>query len=79
MALLSDDRYHYFDVRGIVRVFDLDIDEDGWSMIRLDEDFSQRYAARFRGPDVIDITGEFSRDTGATWQADFTMHSQRVE
>ena len=42
LALLSDDRYHYFDVRGITRVFELEVDDAGWSMIRLDVDFSQR-------------------------------------
>jgi hypothetical protein len=41
MALLSDERYHYFDVRGITRVFELEVDDAGWAMIRLDEDFSQ--------------------------------------
>ena len=54
MALLSNDRYHYFDVRGITRVFDFEVDEAGSSMIRLDEDFSQRSAARFRGPDAVE-------------------------
>ena len=78
MALLSDDRYHYFDVRGIVRVFDLEMDEGGWSMIRLDENFSQRSTARFRGPDVMDGTGEASHDAGVTWQPDFTMTYHRV-
>jgi hypothetical protein len=78
MALLSEDRYHYFDVRGITRVFELEVDDAGWSMIRLDEDFSQRQTARFRGPDVIDSTGEKSNDTGLTWQHDFTMTYQRV-
>src|SRR5215207_795380 len=34
MALLSDDRYHYFDVRGITRVFEFD--DTGRSTIRLD-------------------------------------------
>ena len=79
MALLSDDRYHYFDVRGITRVFELEVDNAGWSMIRLDEDFSQRSTARFRGLDVMESTGEISRDNGVTWQPDFTMNYQRVE
>jgi hypothetical protein len=79
MALLSDDRYHYFDVRGITRVFELEVDDAGWSMIRLDEDFSQRSTARFRGPDVMESTGEMSHDNGVTWQPDFTMTYQRVE
>jgi hypothetical protein len=79
MALLSDDRYHYFDVRGIARVFNLEVDDAGWSMIRLDDDFSQRNVARFRGPDVMDSTGEVSHDAGGTWQPDFTMSYRRVE
>jgi len=79
MALLSEDRYHYFDVRGITRVFELEVDAAGWSMIRLDEDFSQRYIARFRSPDVMDSTGEKSSDKGITWQPDFTMTYQRVK
>ena len=78
MALLSDDRCCYFDVRGIIRVFDLAIDDGGWSMIRLDEDFSQRYTARFLGPDVMDSTGEMSDDAGVTWHPDFTMTYQRI-
>ena len=78
MALLSDDQYHYFDVRGITRVFELEVDDAGWSMIRLDADFSQRYTARFRGPDVLESTGEMSHDTGVTWQPDFTMTHRRV-
>ncbi len=79
IALLADDRYHYFDVRGITRVFELEVDDAGWSMIRLDMDFSQRYTARFRGPDFMESTGEMSHDNGVTWQPDFTMTYQRVE
>ena len=78
MALLSEDRYYYFDVRGIVRIFDLEVDEGGLSMVRLDEDFSQRSAARFRGPDAMDGIGEMSDDAGVTWQPDFTMAYRRI-
>jgi hypothetical protein len=79
MAMLSGDRYHYFDVRGITRIFDLRVDDAGWSMIRLDEASSQRHTARFRGPDVMESTGEMSHDGGVTWQPDFTMTHRRVE
>ena len=78
MALLSEGRYHYFDVRGVTRVFDLEIDDAGWSMIRLDGDFSQRFTARFRGADAMDSTGEVSDDSGVTWRPDFTMTYERV-
>jgi hypothetical protein len=78
MALLSEHQYHYFDVRGITRVFDFEVDDAGWSMIHLDEDLSQRQTARFHGQDAIDSTGERSYDAGVTWQPDFTMTYQRV-
>jgi hypothetical protein len=78
MALLSENRYHYFDVRGITRVFELEVDDGGWSMINLDEEFSQRQTARFRGPNVIDSTGERSYDACVTWQPDYRMTYQRV-
>ena len=78
MAVISENRFHHFDVRGITRVFEFEIDDAGWSMINLNEDFSQRQTARFRGPNIIESTGERSYDAGATWQPDFTMAYQRV-
>ena len=78
VALLSDDHYYYFDVRGIVRIFDVEMDDAGWSMIHLDMDLSQRTTARFSGPGVIQCTGDGSEDHGATWQHDFTMTYIRV-
>ncbi|HEX5166377.1 MAG TPA: hypothetical protein VFV93_13330, partial [Thermomicrobiales bacterium] len=62
----------------VVRVFDFTIDDAGWSMIRLDDEFSQRYTAQFRGPDVMESAGEASFDRGASWRPDFTMTYQRV-
>jgi hypothetical protein len=79
MALLSPEHMYYFDVRGITRLFDLQLDQTGWSMVRLDPEFSQRTTARFGGPDVMDSNGEYSGDGGATWQHDFTMRSTRVD
>jgi hypothetical protein len=79
MALISQERYHYFDVRGIVRIFDLELSDDGWSMINLDKDFSQRASARFTNPDLIEGSGEVSRDAGASWQPDFTITYRRSE
>ncbi len=78
LALLSSDAMHYFDVRGITRVFDVQIDASGWSTIRLDPEFSQRTTSRFEGSDAMDTTGEDSRDHGVTWRHDFTMRSTRV-
>lgn len=73
LALLSETHAHYFDVRGVTRLFDMEMRIDGWKMVHLDEEFSQRYTARFVGPDEIECHGEASFDSGARWQYDFDM------
>lgn len=79
MAVLSEQKVYYFDVRGITRIFDLQINHAGWWMVHLDPEFSQRYTGRFAGPDGMDANGEYSNDEGANWQHDFTMSFTRVE
>lgn len=73
IAMLDERTCRYFDVRGVTRTFDLEIDDSGWSMIRRDEDFWQRSTARFVDPDSMAGTGENSYDDGTTWQHDFSM------
>jgi hypothetical protein len=79
IAVLDERAFHYFDVRGITRLFDLAFDESGWTMIRRDEDFWQRSAGRFRGVGAIDGTGENSFDRGVTWQHDYAISYTRVD
>ena len=79
MAMFAPPRYHYFDVRGVVRVFDLTLAEDGWSMVNVTGDgLSQRTTARFTGADTVEVTGQRSTDTGASWEPDFTMTLART-
>jgi len=78
IAMIDEHRYHYFDVRGVVRLFDFAIDDAGWTMTHLDGDFSQRTVARFRGDGAIDCEGEVSADLGASWRHDFTMTLTRT-
>ncbi|MCU1590719.1 MAG: hypothetical protein JWP11_1975 [Frankiales bacterium] len=78
VALLDGSSYHYFDVRGVTRVFDLEVGDTGWAMIRRDADFWQRSAATFVGADAMDGTGENSYDGGATWQHDFSLSYARL-
>lgn len=73
LCLLDDRSVHYFDTRGVTRVFDLETTDAGWSMVRRDPDFWQRSAGRFLGPDAVEGTGENSFDGGATWQHDFSI------
>src|SRR4051794_19075352 len=58
LAVLSEREMHYFDVRGVTRVFDVEFTEAGWSMVRLDPEFSQRYTATFRGADAMEADGD---------------------
>ena len=78
MAMLTDDEMYYFDVRGETRIFDARFDDEGWAMLRIDPEFSQRYTALFDGPDAFETVGDYSEDGGETWVQDFTMDYVRV-
>ena len=79
ISLLDEHTSHYFDVRGISRVFDLSHVETGWFMIRRDADFWQRSSATFRGTDAMEGSGENSFDSGTTWEHDFTISYVRAD
>lgn len=78
IAMLDEHTYHYFDVRGVTRVFDLTIDDSGWAMIRHDEDFWQLSGQVPRHGRHRRHRGN-SHDAGATWQHDFSMSYVRVD
>ena len=78
LALLDEGSVHYFDVRGVTRVFDLHVDDAGWSMVRRDPDPWQRSSAVFVGPDAMDGRGENSHDGGSTWEHDYAVSYRRV-
>ena len=77
-AVLDETHFHYFDVRGVIRVFDFEIDENGWRMTWIAPGFSQRSTAQFLGDDAIGVGGERSSDEGANWQHDFRMELHRA-
>ena len=78
LALLNESTFHYFDVRGVTRVFDFEIGKSAWTMIRRDDDFWQRCRVRLTDVDAMAGTGENSFDGGATWQHDFDIVYSRV-
>ena len=78
IGLLDDTTYSTFDVRGVRRVFDLVVDDVGWSTIRRDEDFWQRSSVRFVGDDAMEGTGENSHDQGSTWDHDYAIALRRA-
>lgn len=72
---------HYFDSRGVARIYDMTFADKVWTLQRLapDPDFSQRFTGRFSEDDKT-IVGcwEMSRD-GSSWAQDFDLAYTRVE
>ena len=82
----SDQAYtqHYFDSRGIARIYSMTFDGATWTLLRNAPDFSpldfwQRFTATF-SPDGRTITGswELSKD-GSQWEHDFDLICRKVE
>jgi hypothetical protein len=74
---------HYFDSRGVVRVYAMTFDGTNWELLRVTPDFtpldfSQRYTGRF-SEDGKRIEGrwESSSDQGVTWELDFELNYAR--
>jgi hypothetical protein len=80
-----DDGYlqHYFDSRGVVRVYEMDVDGAEWTLTRMTPDFTpldftQRWIGRFGDDgDTIEGRWETSPD-GREWQLDFRMTYRRT-
>lgn len=73
---------HYFDSRGVVRLYEMEFDGEVWRLLRAKPDFSpldfrQRFTARF-GADRDTITGAWEKSTdGSAWEHDFTLTYRR--
>jgi hypothetical protein len=65
------------DERGVLRVFDLALEADTWTLHRGDPDFHQRLVGRVDGNSIL-IHPDISEDQGATWVKDFDMTLARV-
>ena len=75
---------HYFDSRGIVRIYEMTFEDGEWTLLRVKPDFtplafSQRYIGRFSDDGSrIDGQWESSNDSGETWELDFRLNYLRV-
>jgi hypothetical protein len=75
---------HYFDSRGVVRVYAMTFEDGVWTLRRESPDFSdlnfwQRYTGKFSDDgDTIDGHWDISHDEGATWAKDFDLVYRRV-
>ena len=75
---------HYFDSRGVVRVYRMTLRDGEWELRRDRPDFTplsfhQRYIGRFADDGrTIEGRWEISHDDGATWETDFGVTFRRV-
>jgi hypothetical protein len=69
---------HYFDSRGIARVYQMDLSDGVWTLVRQTPDFtrlefSQRFTGTFSG-DGRRIDGRWESSTdGSNWEHDFDL------
>jgi hypothetical protein len=71
---------HYFDSRGVARVYEMSLDDGVWKLWREASapDFSQRFAGTF-SEDGNTIEGRWDICTdGSTWEPDFELNYLRV-
>ena len=69
---------HYYDSRGVARVYGMSLEDGVWRLWRDGVDFSQRFAGRL-GDDGATIAGawEIARD-GSSWEHDLDLVYTRV-
>lgn len=74
---------HYFDSRGIARVYAMDLHDGVWTLLRDSADFTplefaQRYTGTF-APDGQRIEGRWeTAQDGLTWELDFDLNYTKV-
>jgi hypothetical protein len=71
-------RQHYFDTRGVARVYEMSFADGVWRLWRDGEDFSQRFTGTLSA-DGQTIAGawEIAHD-GSTWEHDFDITFTKV-
>jgi hypothetical protein len=72
-------KMHYFDTRGVARIFESRMDDGTWTLSRADPDFHQRFIGEVsEDGNTIDGRWEKSDDEGSTWEHDFDLTYRRV-
>jgi hypothetical protein len=76
-------RQHYFDSRGVSRVYRMTLRDSEWTLLRTEGDFTElSFAQRYVGTIADDgrsVEGrwEQSHDGGRTWERDFGLRFER--
>ncbi len=70
---------HYFDSRGVARLYEMTLENGAWTLFRAGPDWPQRYIGEI-SDDGNTITGRWERgdEPGAPLQHDFDLNFSRV-
>lgn len=69
---------HYFDSRGVFRVYQVDVEDDAWTIWREAPGFSQRFKGTFsEGDSAIAGLWQLCED-GSHWHDDLRIHYRRA-
>jgi hypothetical protein len=68
---------HYFDRRGVHRIYEVAVEGDQWRYWRDDAGFQQSFVARFRDGDTMIGQGRMNRDD-AGWEDDLALTFRRT-
>ena len=68
---------HYFDSRGVVRIYAMTFDGATWTLERDDPDFAQRYVGEFSG-NRIEGRWEIKQPGDADFRLDFELSFERA-
>ena len=69
---------HYYDSRGVFRLFEMSVDEQGWKAWNDSPGFSQRFTATFGdGGDTMEARWQLRRD-GVHWNDDMRVTYRRA-
>jgi hypothetical protein len=68
---------HYFDSRGVARVYEMSVSDDAWELRRQSPGFSQRFIGMF-GDSGNTIAGRWEKCAdGSNWELDFHLTYMR--
>ena len=80
---IAEFRMHYFDSRGVTRLYRMSLRGSRWTLLRTEPDFAPLpFAQRYVGTIAddgrsVDGRWEQSHDGGATWELDFAISFER--
>jgi uncharacterized protein DUF1579 len=70
-------RQHYYDSRGVIRLYEMTLDDQVWTLLRTEPDFSPLdFSQRFVGEissDATTIAGAWEKASDEAWKHDFAL------